>query len=193
MVVLGIVLIILAVLFGLGVAVSSGDSTTMSVFGVDFGLVVPTLFFLGAAAGIALTLGLWLTKKGLGRGYRRHKEMKELRQQAAATRTPDDTEAPATDAATDPDTAPATDTTPDDGRQAVAGRESAGELGTGPIDPDSPSSAPAAETEAGRGTPGRHAAQPDQVDPPTADRPGGDHLAGGRHTVADSTESRQPH
>jgi hypothetical protein len=84
MLALGIVLIVLAVLFGLGVSVSSGDSTTMSVFGVDFGLAVPTLFFLGAAAGIAITLGLWLTKKGLGRGYRRHKEVRQLRQQVAA-------------------------------------------------------------------------------------------------------------
>jgi hypothetical protein len=84
MVVLGIVLIVLAVLLGLGVTVSSSDSTTMSVFGVDFGMVVPTVFFLGAAAGVALVIGLWLTKKGLGRGYRRHKEVKDLRQQVAA-------------------------------------------------------------------------------------------------------------
>jgi hypothetical protein len=83
MLALGIVLIVLAVLFGLGVTVSSGDSTTMSVFGVDFGLAVPTLFFLGAAAGIAVTLGLWLTKKGLSRGYRRHKEVRQLREKVA--------------------------------------------------------------------------------------------------------------
>jgi hypothetical protein len=80
-------LIVLAVLFGLGVSVSSGESTKMSVFGVDFGLAVPTLFLLGAATGIALFVGLWLTKKGLGRGYRRHKEVRELRQQVAATPT----------------------------------------------------------------------------------------------------------
>jgi hypothetical protein len=85
MLALGIVLIVLAVLFGLGVSVSSGESTKMSVFGVDFGLAVPTLFLLGAATGIALFLGLWLTKKGLGRGYRRHKEVRQLRQQVAAT------------------------------------------------------------------------------------------------------------
>ncbi|ONI67300.1 hypothetical protein BWI15_29605 [Kribbella sp. ALI-6-A] len=85
MAVLGIVLIVLAVLLGLGVAVSSTASTTMEVFGVDFGVLVPTIFFLGAAAGAVLMLGLWLTKKGLGRGYRRHKEVKELRQQAAVT------------------------------------------------------------------------------------------------------------
>jgi uncharacterized membrane protein YciS (DUF1049 family) len=106
MVVLGIVLIVLAVLLGLGVSVSSSDSTTMSVFGVDFGVAVPTVFFLGAAVGVVLVAGLWLTKKGLGRGYRRHKEVRELRQQVAAS--------PATE------TAPAVDnssdgTTPDDG------------------------------------------------------------------------------
>jgi len=92
MVVLGIVLIVLAVVFGLGVSVSSGDSTTLEVFGVDFGVIVPTVFFLGAAAGVALILGLWLTKKGLGRGYRRHKEVKELRQQAAAAPASSSTE-----------------------------------------------------------------------------------------------------
>jgi hypothetical protein len=94
MLALGIVLIVLAVLFGLGVSVSSGDSTTMSVFGVDFGLAVPTLFFLGAAAGIAITLGLWLTKKGLGRGYRRHKEVRQLRQQVASVEPDSSTSEP---------------------------------------------------------------------------------------------------
>lgn len=83
MLALGIVLIVLAVLFALGVTVSSGDSTTMSVFGVDFGLSVPTLFFIGLLAGIAVTLGLWLTKKGLGRDFRRRKEVRELRQKVA--------------------------------------------------------------------------------------------------------------
>jgi hypothetical protein len=87
MLALGIVLIVLAVVFGLGVSVSSSESTKMSVFGVDFGLAVPTLFLLGAATGVALFLGLWLTKKGLGRGYRRHKEVRQLRQQVAATPT----------------------------------------------------------------------------------------------------------
>ena len=70
MVVLGVVLIVLAVLFGLGVSVTSSASTKMEVFGVDFGVSVPTVFFLGALAGAALIAGLWLTKKGLGRGWR---------------------------------------------------------------------------------------------------------------------------
>jgi hypothetical protein len=85
MAVLGIVLIALAVLFGLGVSVSSTASTKLELFGVDFGVSVPTVFFLGALAGVALVLGLWLLKKGLGRGYRRRKEMRELRAQATST------------------------------------------------------------------------------------------------------------
>ncbi|TCC58116.1 hypothetical protein E0H73_27695 [Kribbella pittospori] len=85
MAVLGIVLIVLAVLFGLGVSVTSTASTTMEVFGIDFGVSVPTVFLIGALTGVALALGLWLTKKGLARGYRRRKEMRELRAQAATT------------------------------------------------------------------------------------------------------------
>ena len=79
MAVLGLVLIALAVLFGLGVSVSSSASTTLEVFGVDFGVSVPTVFFLGALTGAALLLGVWLTKKGVGREYRRRKEIRELR------------------------------------------------------------------------------------------------------------------
>jgi hypothetical protein len=83
MFVLGIVLIVIAVLFGLGVSVSSADSTTLTVFGIDFGVIVPTVFFLGAAAGAALVAGLWLTKKGVARGWRRHREVRQLRAQVA--------------------------------------------------------------------------------------------------------------
>jgi len=151
MLALGIVLIVLAVLFGLGVSVSSGDSTTMSVFGVDFGLSVPTLFFLGAAAGIAVTLGLWLTKKGLGRGYRRHKEVRQLRQKVAAV--------PATGGDTEVEEAGDTRVTAAD------------------------------ETPVGR-----HAADPvDDSDTRTVDLSAGDRLATDRKTVADGTDSKQPH
>jgi uncharacterized membrane protein YciS (DUF1049 family) len=93
MVILGIVLIVLAVVLGLGVAVSSTSSTTLEVFGVNFGVMVPTVFFLGAAAGAALIIGLWLTKKGLSRGYRRRKEVRKLRQRVEATTTPSDSSA----------------------------------------------------------------------------------------------------
>ena len=98
MAVLGIVLIVLAVLFGLGVSVTSTSSTTMEVYGIDFGVSVPTVFLLGALTGVALALGLWLTKKGLARGYRRRKEMRELRAQAATT---------------EPEAVTTTDTTPE--------------------------------------------------------------------------------
>lgn len=116
MLALGIVLIVLAVLFGLGVSVSSGDSTKMSVFGIDFGLSVPTLFFLGAAAGIALFIGLWLTKKGLGRGYRRHKEVRKLRQQVATSpsTTSSSTTSPSTTEPADGATATAAEDHPGD-------------------------------------------------------------------------------
>jgi len=79
MAVLGIVLIVLVVLFGLGVSVSSTASTKLEVFGVDFGVSVPTIYFLGAVTGAALVVGLWLLKKGLGRDLRRRKEMRQLR------------------------------------------------------------------------------------------------------------------
>jgi uncharacterized integral membrane protein len=84
MVIFGIVLIVLAVVLGLGVAVSSTSSTTLEVFGVNFGVMVPTVFFLGAAVGAALIIGLWFVRKGLGRGYRRRKEVRKLRQQVEA-------------------------------------------------------------------------------------------------------------
>jgi uncharacterized membrane protein YciS (DUF1049 family) len=106
MVILGIALIVLAVTLGLGVAVSSTASTTLEVFGVNFGVMVPTLFFLGAATGAALIIGLWFTKKGLGRGYRRRKEVKKLRQQVEATATPGDSTAGA-DTAPEPAADPA--------------------------------------------------------------------------------------
>lgn len=110
MMALGILLIVLAVIFGLGVSVSSGDSTTMQVFGVDFGMLVPTVFFLGAATGAVLVVGLWLTKKGLGRGYRRRKEVRELRQKVAQ---PSTAPAPSTSSASEVDEGVEVDTADD--------------------------------------------------------------------------------
>jgi hypothetical protein len=103
MAVLGIVLIVLAVLFGLGVSVTSTSSTTMEVYGIDFGVSVPTVFLIGALTGVALVLGLWLTKKGLARGYRRRKEMRELRAQAATTSSDTAPEVTAAPERTSPD------------------------------------------------------------------------------------------
>lgn len=91
MVVLGIILIVLAVFLGLGVAVSSTNSTMLEVYGVNFGVMVPTVFFLGAAVGAVLIIGLWVAKKGVRRGYRKRKEVKELRQQAQAAPAPSQT------------------------------------------------------------------------------------------------------
>jgi hypothetical protein len=112
MAVLGIVLIVLAVLFGLGVSVTSSASTKLEVFGVDFGVSVPTVFFLGALAGAALIAGLWLTKKGLGRSLRRRKEMRELRAQAAGTPTPAGAPTPVGGEVTEGDERPSLESAP---------------------------------------------------------------------------------
>jgi hypothetical protein len=121
MAVLGIVLIVLAVLFGLGVSVSSTASTKLEVFGVDFGVSVPTVYFLGLITGVALIAGLWLLKKGLGRTVRRRKEMRELR--ARASSTPSDTVGgEITESDTAPTAGPALETADDgpaDGRLAT--------------------------------------------------------------------------
>ncbi|GAA1591421.1 hypothetical protein GCM10009789_51750 [Kribbella sancticallisti] len=167
MMVLGIVLIVLAVLFGLGVSVSSGESATMSVFGVDFGVIVPTVFFLGAAAGAALMVGLWLTKKGLARGYRRHKEVKELRQQVSAAPATDTDRDTGRDLSTDPRTGDEVDTTP----EHSTGKHAATEVDDG----DSRT----VDLQAG--------------DRLATDRPAGERLADDRHTVADGTDHKQPH
>jgi hypothetical protein len=99
MVVLGIVVIVLAVLFGLGVSVSSTAATKLEVFGVDFGVSVSTVFFLGALAGAALIAGLWLTKKGLALSLRRRKQLRELRARATTpAETPVGGEVTASDA-----------------------------------------------------------------------------------------------
>ncbi|MFI6827298.1 hypothetical protein ACIBG5_09380 [Kribbella sp. NPDC050241] len=165
MAVLGIVLIVLAVLFGLGVSVTSTASTTMEVFGIDFGVSVPTVFLLGALTGVALALGLWLTKKGLARGYRRRKEMRELRAQAAATEpaavTTTDT-APEVTAAPDPTESDST--VPDRADPARAVPERA--------EPD--------RADAERAVPERE---------PAAD----ERLATERHVAEDPTDTKQPH
>ena len=114
MAVLGIVVIVLAVLFGLGVSVSSNASTKLEVFGVDFGVSVPTIYFLGAVTGAALVVGLWLLKKGLGRDLRRRKEMRQLR--AKVTDSAPEVSAERSDATTD-----TTDTTADE-RAAIEER-----------------------------------------------------------------------
>jgi hypothetical protein len=118
MAVLGIVLIVLAVLFGLGVSVTSSASTTLEVFGVDFGVSVPTVYFIGAITGAALVAGLWLMKKGLGRGYRRRKEMRELRAQASTT-PGDSVGGEITDSDRSADAAPGPESAPTDERPAT--------------------------------------------------------------------------
>jgi hypothetical protein len=85
MVVLGLILIGVAVLLAAGVAASSGAAATLEVFGLGFGTRASAVFFIGFCTAAALLAGAWLLKKGLGRGYRRRKEVRELRHQVEAT------------------------------------------------------------------------------------------------------------
>jgi uncharacterized membrane-anchored protein len=87
MIVVGLMLIAVAVAFGFGVAASSAADATLEVFGAGLDITVAGVFFAGAATAAALILGLWLLKKGVGRGYRRRREVHELRHQADATST----------------------------------------------------------------------------------------------------------
>jgi hypothetical protein len=84
MTVLGLILIAAAVVLGFGVGASSADDATLEVFGADLGVTVAGVYFAGAATAAVLILGLWLLKKGTGRGYRRRKEVKDLRHQVDA-------------------------------------------------------------------------------------------------------------
>lgn len=79
MIVLGLLLIGFAVLLAAGVAASSDNRATLDVFGIGFDTRSSVVFFFGVAIGIALVAGLWLTKLGLARGYRRRKEVRQLR------------------------------------------------------------------------------------------------------------------
>jgi hypothetical protein len=85
MLVLGLILVGIAVLLAAGVAASSGETATLEVFGVGVGTRSSVVFFTGVVITLALLLGLWMMKKGLARGYRRRKEVRELRQQVQST------------------------------------------------------------------------------------------------------------
>jgi hypothetical protein len=115
MIALGIVLLVIAVLVGIGVSTST-QSATREVFGLDLGMAASAVFYLGAAFGIAAVAGVWLTKKGFARGYRRRKEVRELRQQATAPSAPSALSAPSAPSA--PSSSPASSAGTD--RDAVA-------------------------------------------------------------------------
>ncbi|MFG1819633.1 hypothetical protein ACGFIF_38135 [Kribbella sp. NPDC049174] len=87
MIVLALILIAVAVTLGFGVAASSADDANLEVFGASLGVTVAGVFFAGAATAATLVLGLWLLKKGMRRGYRRRKEVQELRHQLDTTPT----------------------------------------------------------------------------------------------------------
>ncbi len=88
MIVFGLILVALAVLLAAGVAASSGNRATLDVFGVGLNTRASVVFFIGIVTAIALLIGLWMTKAGLARGYRRRKEVRELRHQAKTAPAP---------------------------------------------------------------------------------------------------------
>ena len=88
MIVFGLILVGLAVLLAAGVAASSGNRATLDVFGAGLNTRASVVFFIGVVTAIALLIGLWMTKAGLARGYRRRKEVRELRHQAKTAPAP---------------------------------------------------------------------------------------------------------
>jgi hypothetical protein len=94
MVVLGLILIGVAVLLSAGVAASSGGAARLEVFGLGFDTRSSAAFFAGVCTAAALLIGGWLVKKGLGRGYRRRKEIRELRHKVEAAPAAEPAEEP---------------------------------------------------------------------------------------------------
>jgi hypothetical protein len=72
------------VLLAAGVAASSGGSARLEIFGLGFDTRASVVFFIGVCTAAALLAGAWLVKKGVGRGYRRRKEVRDLRQKVEA-------------------------------------------------------------------------------------------------------------
>jgi hypothetical protein len=118
MIVLALILIAVAVALGSGVAASSAADADLEVFGASLGVTVAGVFFAGAATAATLILGLWLLKNGMGRGYRRRREVQELRHQVAAT--PTTTERAGQDIAADDSVADQADASPDPSPQRPA-------------------------------------------------------------------------
>lgn len=94
MVVLGFILVVAAVLVGLGVATSSTSSANIKGYGLDVDADAALVFAAGAVAAIVLLAGLWLMTKGFARRYRRRQEVKALQQQAEAARSTETGTAP---------------------------------------------------------------------------------------------------
>lgn len=83
MVAIGIILLVLAIVFAVGIALDNNVNTDVSWFGQELsGLTQSTLFLLGLATGFLAALGLGLVLAGLKR--RRAKEAAHRRQVEAA-------------------------------------------------------------------------------------------------------------
>ncbi len=78
MVVIGLLLVVLAAVFAVGLMFTSGGQTDIQFFGLELtNLSARTLVLMGLAAGVAFMLGLRLTGWGLGSAARRRRERKD--------------------------------------------------------------------------------------------------------------------
>jgi hypothetical protein len=107
MVVLGFLIVIAAILVGLGVGLSTSSPASIEGFSLDVDTTAAVVYFAGAATAIMLVVGLWLMKSGTARIYRHRREVRALRRQSEA--------APA---ATEPGSMRPSATPLDDGRHA---------------------------------------------------------------------------
>lgn len=87
---LGLILLLLALILAIAVLAGSSGSLTIDLFGAALTTTAAGLFVLGAVAGIGVIVALWLLRVGLRKGWRRHKQMKDLEHRADGARAPDE-------------------------------------------------------------------------------------------------------
>lgn len=81
MLLIGLLLIALAVLFGWAIIVDATEPQTLTVFGVTANTTGAGVFLTGAATMLALLVGLWLIQVAMRRARRRRAEVKRLKRE----------------------------------------------------------------------------------------------------------------
>jgi hypothetical protein len=82
MVVLALILIVLALLFGFGVLIGSTEPAIIAPFNIAINSTGAGIFLLGAVTMLVLLTGLWLMQAGARRARRRRQEVRSLRRAA---------------------------------------------------------------------------------------------------------------
>lgn len=80
MLALGLLLIIVAVLVGVGAIYEGGESATVEFFGQTLTTTIAGVFVAGAVAMFMLLLGVWLLMASMGRARRKRVGRKEAKQ-----------------------------------------------------------------------------------------------------------------